>query len=297
MCHAILIAQNPATLNTEKRRLLEIAGSVERLYDIIRYYKWSNTVCTWRYPEVMLAQEQQKARHLASIGTSSSPTAAGKEPSEHENEFYGLRPAEARSSAYIIRTLHKDFDPLSGSASALMQAALGSVDLPSSVSETLTNLEMLSSVDKNPLLPNGQVFQKTHVKHARTHQDVPASAPRTNTARTSTSANGATRSGMLKSGTAGAPSLSIRPTMVAPRKRVSNNILFDSHFLFSTSKTRSTLYVQEVTRGETVIQNVKPLTKLEKELEFTRANKAKWTSKVDRHMDLAKKAAVPSGWK
>ena len=46
-----------------------------------------------------------------------------------------------------------------------------------------------------------------------------------------------------------------------------------------------------------MIQNIKPLTKLEKELEFTRLNKAKWTSKVDRHMDLAKKAAVPSGWK
>ena len=56
-------------------------------------------------------------------------------------------------------------------------------------------------------------------------------------------------------------------------------------------------FLQEITKGETVIQNIKPLTKLEKELEFTRLNKAKWTSKVDRHMDLAKKAAVPSGWK
>lgn len=55
--------------------------------------------------------------------------------------------------------------------------------------------------------------------------------------------------------------------------------------------------LQEIAKGETVIQNIRPQTKLEKELEFTRANKAKWTSKVDRHMDLAKKAAVPSGWK
>jgi hypothetical protein len=39
VCHAILSARNPATLNAEKRRLLEMAGSVERLYDIIRYYK------------------------------------------------------------------------------------------------------------------------------------------------------------------------------------------------------------------------------------------------------------------
>jgi hypothetical protein len=39
VCHAILTARNPATLNAEKRKLLEMAGSVERLYDIIRYYK------------------------------------------------------------------------------------------------------------------------------------------------------------------------------------------------------------------------------------------------------------------
>ena len=68
VCSSILSARNPAALSTEKRRLLEMAGSVERLYDIIRYYKWSHTLCTWRYPEVLLAQEQAKARHMQGLG-------------------------------------------------------------------------------------------------------------------------------------------------------------------------------------------------------------------------------------
>lgn len=47
VCHNILTARNPAALNTEKRKLLEMAGSVERLYDIIRYYKVCMSYSCW----------------------------------------------------------------------------------------------------------------------------------------------------------------------------------------------------------------------------------------------------------
>ena len=59
---------------------------------------------------------------------------------------------------------------MSGSSSALMQAALGSVDLPTGVAEALSSLEMLSSIDAHPVLPNGQRYQKTSLKHPRTQQ-------------------------------------------------------------------------------------------------------------------------------
>jgi hypothetical protein len=38
-----------------------------------RYTQWSHTLCTWRYPEVLLAQEQLKAKHLSGIGSPGSP--------------------------------------------------------------------------------------------------------------------------------------------------------------------------------------------------------------------------------
>jgi hypothetical protein len=37
------------------------------------HLQWSHTLSTWRYPEVLLAQEQQKAKHLSSIGSPLSP--------------------------------------------------------------------------------------------------------------------------------------------------------------------------------------------------------------------------------
>lgn len=160
----------------------------------------------------------------------------------HEGEFYGLRPAEARASAYIIRTLHKDFDPASGgSSSALMQAALGSADLPSGVNEALSSLEMMNDIDGHPALPNGTVFQKTQVKHPRTHQGAHSGATTTSSG-TLRSTTAPQQGGASKTGgsfTAGfgdgsqsrrsvnkvasppGATMQVRPTMIAPRTRVS----------------------------------------------------------------------------
>lgn len=141
---------------------------------------------------------------------------------------------EARASPYIIRTLHKDFDPVTGSSSALMQAALGSVDLPSGVTEALSSLEMLSNIDANPVLPNGTVFQKTHVKHPRQYGGANLSGAtaspgvrggtlRSTTAPSTPGSGGKGTVGALGRRTAASPgeTLVIRPTMVAPRTRVS----------------------------------------------------------------------------
>jgi hypothetical protein len=115
-----------------------------------------------------------------------------------------------------------------------MQAALGSVDLPSGVTEALSSLEMLSNIDANPVLPNGTVFQKTHVKHPRQHQGAsltgtnsvgggmrsstaPASAGTRASPQTSTVRRAANK--VVSPTVAG--TMQVRPTMVAPRTRVS----------------------------------------------------------------------------
>ena len=144
----------------------------------------------------------------------------------HEGEFYGLRPSDARCAAYIIRTLHKDFDPITGSSSALMQAALSNVDLPTGVSEALSSLEMLSSIDARPALPNGTVFQKTQVKHPRTHQTgAPATTGAGSTIRPSSSSarkmNSTSTAGGKSMKTSVGTTMQVRPTMIAPRTRVS----------------------------------------------------------------------------
>jgi hypothetical protein len=43
------------------------------LASILPVTQWSHTLCTWRYPEVLLAQEQLKAKHLSGIGSPGSP--------------------------------------------------------------------------------------------------------------------------------------------------------------------------------------------------------------------------------
>ena len=193
--------------------------------------------------------------------TQTNDTDLTSSSSIYEGEFYGLHPAEARSSAYIIRTLHKDFDPVSGSSSALMQAALGSVDLPTGVAEALSSLEMLSSIDAHPVLPNGQRYQKTSLKHPRTQQKdsmfVPGSSNtvtfgRSRTAPTTTSntskhhsssTTGLNTTGVNKKSHTN--TIAVRSTMVAPRSR-------------------------ETMKGPTVFENIKKQSATDKQLQFTR---------------------------
>lgn len=52
-------------------------------------------------------------------------------------------------------------------ASGLLQAALGCVDLSSSMAQTLSSLQQAVSVDKPILLPNGRLFVKTHSNSIR----------------------------------------------------------------------------------------------------------------------------------
>jgi hypothetical protein len=123
-----------------------------------------------------------------------------------------------------------------------MQAALGSVDLPSGVTEALSSLEMLSNIDANPVLPNGTVFQKTHVKHPRQHQGASltgtnsvgggmrsTTAPASAGTRASPQTNTARRAANKMASPPVAGTMQVRPTMVAPRTRVSvNNICYAS---------------------------------------------------------------------
>ena len=107
---------------------------------IVRSYKWSKIYCAWKYPEVQ--QETGKKTQLAKkyrrdsenntslIGDegSVSDIATLEDENGGEGEFYGLRPGEARFSKYIVRSLHRDVDPQSGTAPATIQAALGAME-------------------------------------------------------------------------------------------------------------------------------------------------------------------------
>jgi hypothetical protein len=85
------------------------------LENVVRWYKWSKMLCTWKYPEV-----------------------GGGSRANEEYEFFGLRASEARSSVFLIRTLHSD---VNSDAPPSVQAALGALDLPANVKETMDKLE------------------------------------------------------------------------------------------------------------------------------------------------------------
>jgi hypothetical protein len=178
-----------------------------------------------------------------------------------------------------------------------MQAALGSVDLPSGVSEALSSLEMLNNIDANPVLPNGTVFQKTQVKHPRKFQgasSTSAVASPGSTGALSRSATAPAGDGLGGSGRKGktaspAATLEVRPTMVAPRTRVREeldaNADADLYYQLVLSTFTSCmilsahdelfdcfwfLHSQESKKGPTIITNVKELSPLEKQLAYTR---------------------------
>lgn len=143
-CNEIVEAPNASVGKTSKHRLQTECESISDVYDVVRYFKWTKVACTWKYPETQPSQ------------TTEVP----------ENDFYGLRPSEYRSSSYVIRSLnncfHSDmsFSNQRSTPSALLEAALSNIDVPQSITETLSNLEQLNNLGKDIALPNGEVFQK-----------------------------------------------------------------------------------------------------------------------------------------
>jgi len=67
-------------------------------------------------------------------------------PLFRSESFYGLQINEAHGNLHLIRTLHNDVGTL-GEAPASMQAAMGSLNLPSAVWDTLRSLEQLDMYD------------------------------------------------------------------------------------------------------------------------------------------------------
>lgn len=171
ICNAITESTYPAIVKMHKQRLQNLAGSVDRVYQIIRYYKWMKVLCTWKYPEVIRANSQKAASDAGKKGATAvfdakdSPAAGvttGGGFADDQEEFFGLRFQEAHCNPYVIRLLHQDFDIYGQrNTSAMMEAALSAIDLPSSMQETLENLDLLNDIDKPILLPNGNIYQKT----------------------------------------------------------------------------------------------------------------------------------------
>lgn len=93
VCNAISEASsNPAIAKLHKQRLqqlLTVRGASEEVFAAIRYYKWSRTVCTWKYPEItgassaagsdVTAQQQGMKDATSALQTSiNSPLARSK---------------------------------------------------------------------------------------------------------------------------------------------------------------------------------------------------------------------------
>jgi hypothetical protein len=112
LCHEICSCADVNKRKTLQRRLFKLAASSDKYEYFIRSYKWSKIYCTWKYPEIV-------GRNV------SSPNPQTEHEDDMGGDFFGLKPAEARASKYIIRSLHQDVDCILGGAPASIQAALG----------------------------------------------------------------------------------------------------------------------------------------------------------------------------
>jgi hypothetical protein len=121
---ATAASQNLKSLKAKLFRLS--GGSMEQMELIIRSYKWSKVYCTWKYPEVL---SQKPASSSSSSHTATATSGGGVWIDDSHGNFFGLRPAEARSSIHVIRSLHQDIDIVLGEAPASIQAALGALNI------------------------------------------------------------------------------------------------------------------------------------------------------------------------
>lgn len=262
LCNAITDStQFPAIRKLQQQKLMDICGSLDRCYEVIRYFKWSRMCCTWKYPEITQAapthsatpsqsahshashpstplngssaahglhspstphfgdvpmsmddldedfdilqkksavtpntefKQLQKTNsmitqspHSRSKGAEGGSRGSGPgglvgdggvgvgvgvgvETGGGGEDFYQMDFAAARGNAYVIRCLHQDFDMFlntTNNQNASLDAALGNVEISSSMQDSLVNLDLLNDVHKNIILPNGQVF--THNRSRR----------------------------------------------------------------------------------------------------------------------------------
>lgn len=116
ICHELCssYAEDKSIHRQLRKKLFEMVGSQERFEMVVRSYKWSKVCCTWKYPEVT---DVNRLRTMSSVAT------------EEQGEFFGFRPADARTSVHVICSLHRDFDPIIGEIPASLQVALGALDM------------------------------------------------------------------------------------------------------------------------------------------------------------------------
>lgn len=177
LCQSITEAVSPAATTALKKQLMEVSGSMERFYEVIRYFKWSKTFCTWLYGEAQLhlspSKKMKTMKTTSTMSTSStthsnSATHSGSSEDKVEAsavtttiaavkqqsmmsmkdvDFYGLRPQDSKSSAYIIRILHKDFDAVTGRTTGTLQAALSNIESDETVLDVIHHIERLTVLD------------------------------------------------------------------------------------------------------------------------------------------------------
>ncbi|RYH19115.1 hypothetical protein EON65_26485 [archaeon] len=262
LCNAITDStQFPAIRKLQQQKLMDTCGSLDRCYEVIRYFKWSRMCCTWKYPEITQAVSSHSATPSQSAHshashpstplkasvtshalhsphpstphygdmpmsmddldegldvpqkksavtpntefkqlqkTKSMVTQSPHTPSRGGEsgvggnkasgaggfvgeggggvgveagggeDFYQMDFSAARGNAYVIRCLHQDFDMFlntTNNQNASLDAALGNVEISSSMQDSLVNLDLLNDVHKNIILPNGQMF--THNRSRR----------------------------------------------------------------------------------------------------------------------------------
>lgn len=148
-------ASQPDTVTKRQaKRILNdlCCNDASKLELVVRSFKWSKMLCVWKYPEVAQLLSESALSGLGHVAVGND---GRNESVEHVatasfgETFFGLRINEAHANLHLIRTLHHDVGTF-GEAPASMQAAMGSMDLPSGVWETIRSLEQLDDYDLSP---------------------------------------------------------------------------------------------------------------------------------------------------
>lgn len=134
------IAKLKQRLQTSKQQLKNYAKTSSDLEMIIRSYKWTKLLCPWKFPEVT-GKSSSRDSLSRKIDLSSPSSNSIKVVEKQEEEFYGLNITEARSSAYLIKLLHREIDPVIGEVPASLQASIGGPNLPYAVIHILDEVE------------------------------------------------------------------------------------------------------------------------------------------------------------
>jgi len=177
LCEIICSSDDMKLARQAHQRMQMMTKSAAALEEILRCFKWSKLVCSWKWPknarrEAKLSgtntnQSARDAFHESmGIGAGSSPTKGGNyddsDDEADEFDFFGLRASDARQGVYLQRVLGGQFDDEQDKDhfEEDMQASLMEKNkaLPLGVEDTIKKLDVLSVRDEDETRDAAGVF-------------------------------------------------------------------------------------------------------------------------------------------